>query len=69
MQVNLPAAALPWRRSTRCDNGHCIEVAFVDEAVMIRDSKAPDGPLLHFSLEEWRAFAAGIQAGEFGPAE
>jgi hypothetical protein len=31
----------------------------------VRDSKHPDGPVLRFSAEEWRAFLAGAKTGEF----
>jgi hypothetical protein len=31
----------------------------------VRDSKDPDGPVLAFSLAEWRAFAIGVKAGEY----
>lgn len=34
-------------------------------AVALRDSKDPEGPVLVFTLDEWRAFAAGVRAGEF----
>jgi hypothetical protein len=33
-------------------------------AVALRDSKDPDGPALVFTPDEWRAFAAGVRAGE-----
>jgi hypothetical protein len=31
----------------------------------VRDSKHPDGPVLRFGAEEWRAFLADAKAGEF----
>jgi Domain of unknown function (DUF397) len=34
-------------------------------AVAVRDSKDPDGPRLVVTPDEWRAFAAGVKAGEF----
>jgi Domain of unknown function (DUF397) len=33
--------------------------------VAVRDSKDRGGPVLVFAADEWRAFAAGIRAGEF----
>jgi hypothetical protein len=33
--------------------------------VAVRDSKNPDGSRLIFSHDEWRAFVAGVRAGEF----
>jgi len=56
-----------WRKSTRsgpnCDN--CVEVAFVDGAVAVRDSKDPEGPVLIFTPAEWDAFVGGAKDGEF----
>lgn len=46
----------------------CIEVAFVDERVAIRNSKEPAGAVLVFSLEEWEAFLGGVRNGDFEPA-
>ena len=36
-----------------------------ESAVAVRDSKDPDGPRLVVTPDEWRAFAAGVKAGEF----
>jgi hypothetical protein len=64
-RVDLSAAV--WRKSTRsgpnCDN--CVEVAFVPEAVAVRDSKNPTGPVLIFTADEWDAFVGGARHGEF----
>ncbi|HZR53281.1 MAG TPA: DUF397 domain-containing protein [Streptosporangiaceae bacterium] len=61
-----PATA--FRKSTFCASGgvNCVEVAFGTEDVCIRDSKNPDGPTLKFTSDEWAAFIAGVNAGEFG---
>jgi len=57
--------AVEWRR--RCDNssGNCLEVAFLGDGVMVRDSKDQGGPVLTFTRAEWDAFTAGIKGGEF----
>ncbi|AKH84097.1 toxin-antitoxin system toxin subunit [Streptomyces sp. CNQ-509] len=50
------------------DGGGCVEWAPVVAAsgvVPVRDSKDPDGPALAFSAAGWRAFVAGVRAGEF----
>jgi hypothetical protein len=64
-RVDLSKAA--WRKSTRsgpnCDN--CVEVAFVDGAIAVRDSRNPDGPALIFTPAEWDAFVGGAKDGEF----
>lgn len=57
-----------WRRSARSgDNGgNCVEVARnLPHVVAVRDSKDPDGPMLAFSPEDWRAFMASVKAGRF----
>ncbi|MFF7653671.1 DUF397 domain-containing protein [Streptomyces sp. NPDC007983] len=54
-----------FRKSTY-SNGtqECVEVATnVPDAVAIRDSKNPDGPMLRFAPAAWHAFQAVI-AGE-----
>ncbi len=65
LRVNLSDAT--WRKSTRsgpnCDN--CVEVAFVDQAIAVRDSKNRDGGVLLFTPGEWDAFVAGAKDGEF----
>jgi hypothetical protein len=63
MIVNLSRAV--WQKSTRCANNGCVEVAFVDGQVGVRDSKDPDGPALIFTASEWEAFIGGARDGEF----
>ena len=69
MNVDEPAdgaaGPLRWRRSTRCDSAACVEVAQTADVVAVRDSKRTDGPALAFTHAEWRAFVAGVRAGEF----
>ncbi|MEV5887809.1 DUF397 domain-containing protein [Nonomuraea fuscirosea] len=55
-----------WRKATFSDNGGgCVEVAFGENGVGLRDSKNPAGPTLNFSNSEWDAFLSGVYAGEF----
>lgn len=59
-------ANLTWRKSTRSGAaGHCVEVADVPAAVLVRDSKNAEGPVLTFAAMEWTGFIAGVRAGEF----
>jgi Domain of unknown function (DUF397) len=54
-----------WRTSTYSAGNGCVEVAFVDGRVGVRDSKVPEGPVLVFTAHEWEAFLAGTRDGEF----
>lgn len=57
-----------WRKSSRSNgNGgsNCVEVAFLDAAVAVRDSKDQSGPALMFSSAEWTEFVNSAKAGEF----
>ncbi len=55
-----------WRKSTGSDTGACVEVAFAEGVIGVRDTKAAGkGPVLEVTEEEWRAFGAGAQGHEF----
>lgn len=54
-----------WRKSTYTTVNECVEVAFVDGVVAVRDSKDPTGPTLVFTEGEWRAFTQGSKEGQF----
>jgi hypothetical protein len=60
-------AVATWRTSSFSGaNGNCVAVAsLADGGLAVRDSKAPDGPVLIFTASEWAAFTAGVRAGEF----
>ncbi len=56
-----------WRRSGACTGADstCVEVALSAREVVVRDSKDARGSTLRFTPAEWRAFVAGVRAGEF----
>jgi len=57
-----------WRKARRSNgNGgnNCVEVAFLDTGVAVRDSKNRDGARLTFTKDEWEAFLDGAQNHEF----
>ncbi|GAA1950901.1 DUF397 domain-containing protein [Catenulispora subtropica] len=56
-----------WKKSSFSNgNGQCVETAAHErEGVCVRNSRHPDGPVLHFTEQEWTAFVAGVKAGEF----
>jgi len=63
MMVDLSGAK--WRKSSRSGQNGCVEVAFVDGHVAVRDSKDRGGPVLVFDLHEWAAFTVAARDGEF----
>jgi hypothetical protein len=58
-------ASAVWRKSSYSGVNGCVEVAFVDGHIMIRDSKDQQGPILVFTPTEWTAFLSGVRSGEF----
>ncbi|MFC4911747.1 DUF397 domain-containing protein [Actinomadura gamaensis] len=53
-----------WRKSSHSTptGSDCVEVANLDGAAMlVRDSKAPNGPRLALAAAEWRVFAAAVK--------
>jgi len=56
---------VPWHKSTHSSANGCVEVAFVDGNIAVRDSKDRRGPVLLFTPHEWTAFLAGVRDGEF----
>ena len=60
MTLNQPA----WRKSSHSHVEACVEVAFTDSGVYVRDTKNPC-LALRFTHAEWTAFLAGARGGEF----
>lgn len=61
-----------WRKSSRSNGSggnNCVEVRENGNVVTVRNSKHPDGVHINFTDSEWRAFLAGVKAGEFDPTE
>jgi hypothetical protein len=53
-----------WRKSSRSgDQGACVEFAVTTDAIGVRDSKDPDGPILRFPATVWTAFANSVPTG------
>jgi hypothetical protein len=59
-----------WKKSSRSSgDGQCVAVATLgQDAVGVRDSKDPNGPVLVFTAAEWVAFVDGIRDDEFDPS-
>jgi hypothetical protein len=59
-------ARAAWRKSTRSasQEGACVEVADLNSAIGVRDSKDPQGPVLQLDREGFTALADRIRAGD-----
>ena len=57
-----------WKKGSRSNGSggnNCVEVAFLDDAVAVRDGKDQQGPALMFTQAEWTAFVDSAKDGEF----
>jgi hypothetical protein len=55
-----------WKSSYSVNETQCVEVAYLSTGGRaVRDSKNPSGPLLHLTLDGWRAFLDGAKSGAF----
>lgn len=55
-----------WRKSNTSGDTGCVEVAFADGWVGVRDTKDEGrGPILAFSGDAWRSFITAVKAHEF----
>ena len=63
--MNSPAGAV-WRKSRRSNGSGdaCVEVANLDAAVAVRDSKDRSGPVLTFTRQQWHTFAEHAKVGQ-----
>ena len=53
------------RSSVSEDQSEYVELRRTDDGVDIRDSKDPDGPILHYTPAEFAAWIDGAKKGEF----
>jgi hypothetical protein len=58
-----------WAKSSFSADGACVEIAYHEDQILVRDSKDPGGPHLRFSPKEWTAFIKGVLSGEFPSPE
>ncbi|MER5648533.1 DUF397 domain-containing protein [Streptosporangium sp. NPDC002524] len=66
MKKELDLSCAEWRTSSLSgSNGECVQVAFPDKQVAVRDSKDIQGPALTFESRQWSAFVSGVKRGEF----
>ncbi|WP_326765774.1 DUF397 domain-containing protein [Streptomyces sp. NBC_01591] len=55
--------SLPWFKSSYsgANTTECVEAARLPQATAVRDSKAPDGPMLTFSNASWSGFLTAVR--------
>jgi hypothetical protein len=54
-----------WRKSSyTVSAGNCVEVADLGDVIGVRDSKDPDGPVIHLTRAAWRAFVDAVTQEE-----
>lgn len=57
---------ITWIRPRLCDSNACVEVAFLDDGVLVQSSEG--GSAVFFTYDEWSGFIGGVKRGEFdGP--
>lgn len=54
-----------WRSSASCGAGNCVQVAKLEGAIAIRDSKNPERGTQVYTIDEWHEFVAGVKRGDF----
>jgi len=55
--TELDLSGAQWRKSSHSSgDGQCVEVAHLDQAVAVRDSKNPNDPNLIFTHQAWAIF-------------
>jgi hypothetical protein len=53
-----------WHKSSTSGTGDCVEWAFVDDDVLVRNSNHPGAGTTVFTRSEWNAFLTGVKNGE-----
>jgi hypothetical protein len=63
---------LTWRKASRssANGGACVEVRRAgSQNIAARDSKSPQGPVLHFRRSEFARLLTDVKSGRFDLAE
>lgn len=66
--MNIPNAAMRWRKSSYSNGGDatCVEVSdSIPGLTPVRDSKTPDSPALVFTTAAWASFLTTTKSGQF----
>jgi hypothetical protein len=57
-------SSVTWKTSSASGGTNCVEVAFVTDAVLVRDSKNRSGAVLRLSKGVWRDFITAQKSSE-----
>jgi Domain of unknown function (DUF397) len=63
--IQLDDDAPAWRVARSCQGGSCVRVARTGEAILMGDTKNPDGDVLTYTVSEWQDFVMGVKRGDF----
>jgi hypothetical protein len=56
------ASVVAWRKSTYSGSSdNCVEVAALSRAIVIRDSKDPDGPRIYVGRSAWTELVRSVR--------
>lgn len=50
-----------WRKSSHSLGGNCVETAFIDDSVLVRDSHDRYGQILAIPVENWTRFLGQVR--------
>ena len=53
-----------WKKSKRCEAGHCVEIRLVDGMIEMRNPTSPNTSIT-ITPNNWEEFTKGIKDGEF----
>lgn len=60
--MHAPKFHTTWRKSSfSADDAECVEIAFADRAVGVRDSKNQEGPLLAVAPTAWAHLVTAVR--------
>jgi Domain of unknown function (DUF397) len=54
-----------WFKADASNDEGCVEIAFLDGKVGVRDTKDRSKPPHVFTVHEWQCFVSGVKNGEF----
>jgi hypothetical protein len=57
-----------WIRAAACESSGCLEIAFDEDRVYLRNSTDPAGTITSATREEWELFANAVRNDEFEAA-